>query len=132
MFFTTIPETDRLIEITERKKIAINYLTGWFTIDFCSIIPFDMFMKSAAVGHMSICETAECMPQQSDNASNANIMLRAPKITKAFRAVRLLRMVKVFKLMKKRQHLSKHFHPVLKLNAGKERLGMLIVAVFYV
>ena len=104
MFFTTIPETDRLIEITERKKIANNYLTGWFIIDFCSIIPFDMIMKSFAVGHLSVCETETCFNENIDNgnASSANIMLRAPKITKAFRAVRLLRMVKVFKLMKKR------------------------------
>lgn len=24
----------------DRKKIAINYLKGWFTIDFIAVIPF--------------------------------------------------------------------------------------------
>lgn len=29
--------------VRDRKQIACNYLTGWFTIDVISIIPFDEF-----------------------------------------------------------------------------------------
>jgi len=32
---------------TNRKKISINYLKGWFTIDIVSIIPFDEFLTSS-------------------------------------------------------------------------------------
>ena len=97
-FFTTIPETDRLVEVTDRKKIAKNYLSGWFIVDFCSILPFDIIMSLIGQGTIKFCDTST--DADSGGSSQANIMLRAPKITKAFRAIRLLRMVKVFKLMK--------------------------------
>ena len=32
-----------MIEITELKKIAKNYFSLWFWIDFISIFPFDEF-----------------------------------------------------------------------------------------
>jgi hypothetical protein len=41
-FFTTLPETDEEIEMTDRKVIALNYLKGWFFIDLMAIFPFDL------------------------------------------------------------------------------------------
>ena len=36
-------ENDDLVE--DRKRIAVNYLQGWFTVDLMSIIPFDLFFN---------------------------------------------------------------------------------------
>jgi len=98
VFFTTLPETERSQEITDRRKIVLNYLTTWFMIDFCSIMPFDTVMTSYTLGKLTICETEKC--DTGDCGSGVNVLLRAPKITKVLRGLRLLRLVKVFKLMK--------------------------------
>ena len=44
-FFTSIPETENEDEVLDRKKIAVNYLQGWFSIDFLSIIPFQVIFE---------------------------------------------------------------------------------------
>jgi len=46
-FFTAILDTETNGLITDKRKIALNYLKGWFIIDLISILPFD---KIAAVG----------------------------------------------------------------------------------
>ena len=33
----------------ELKDILVNYLTGWFIIDFLSVFPFNSIMKSGSV-----------------------------------------------------------------------------------
>ena len=38
-FFTSIPETEYEEEIMDKKIISVKYLSGWFLIDFLSIIP---------------------------------------------------------------------------------------------
>jgi len=44
-FFTALHnvETDQLI--VDKKRIARNYLSGWFWIDLVSILPFDKMIK---------------------------------------------------------------------------------------
>jgi glucan phosphoethanolaminetransferase (alkaline phosphatase superfamily) len=44
-FFTTTSDAKKATEVTELKKIAKNYLTGWFFIDLVSIIPFDLALS---------------------------------------------------------------------------------------
>jgi hypothetical protein len=55
MFFTTIPETERLSEVIDRRKIANAYLTGWFIFDLLSILPFDTIFSSFSRGKLTIC-----------------------------------------------------------------------------
>ena len=45
-FFTTIPEREEEEELTDRKQIAKEYLTGWFFIEFVAIIPVDIIFSS--------------------------------------------------------------------------------------
>ena len=40
-FNTSYTESEQMKEVYNRKKIALNYLKGWFIIDFVAIIPFD-------------------------------------------------------------------------------------------
>ena len=45
-FFESYYDEENNIHVTSLKKIAKNYLKGWFTIDFISIIPFESILKS--------------------------------------------------------------------------------------
>lgn len=44
-FFTTLYDEEKLVEIIDRKIIAKSYLSGWFLIDFLSIVPFEILMS---------------------------------------------------------------------------------------
>ena len=60
IFFTSLPETDERDEITDRKEIAINYLSGWFFVDIMAIFPFDL-MAAMFFGDFKVCP--ECDKQ---------------------------------------------------------------------
>jgi|LauGreDrversion4_2_1035121.scaffolds.fasta_scaffold84668_2 hypothetical protein len=46
-FFTSMTdEEDPNLEITDLKKIAIDYVKHWFFIDVVSTFPIDMFFES--------------------------------------------------------------------------------------
>jgi potassium voltage-gated channel Eag-related subfamily H protein 8 len=42
-FNCTYTHPDTMVEIRDRKKIAMNYLEGWFFLDLLAILPFDKF-----------------------------------------------------------------------------------------
>lgn len=44
IIFNTAYQLDDLTIIDCRKKIAKNYLTGWFTVDVLAVLPFDLIM----------------------------------------------------------------------------------------
>ena len=46
-FFHSYKDKSTGEEITNNKKIAINYLKGWFAIDFISSIPFELFFEKS-------------------------------------------------------------------------------------
>jgi hypothetical protein len=49
-FFTTVIDKETDEEIVDRKLIACEYLTSWFSVDFLSIVPFETIME-LFVGH---------------------------------------------------------------------------------
>jgi len=87
-FFTTYTDSYKQIEVTDHKKIAKNYVTGWFFIDLMSIFPFDAIL---------------------DGNSNANSLIRVARIGKMYKVVRLFRLVKILKLVKSNRRLVHHF-----------------------
>ncbi len=80
-FNTAYVDESTEIVITDRKKIALNYLRLWFWIDIGSTIPFDSVI-AFFMGH---------------TGSGALSTLRLIKI---FRLVRMLKLLRVFKLTK--------------------------------
>lgn len=40
-FFTTYTDDTTLIEVYDKKRIAVHYLKFWFWIDLVSIFPFE-------------------------------------------------------------------------------------------
>mmetsp|Transcript_34736 Transcript_34736/g.79659 ORF Transcript_34736/g.79659 Transcript_34736/m.79659 type:complete len:805 (+) Transcript_34736:53-2467(+) len=79
-FFTAFPVYTRFGRTLEfrRKKIARNYLTGWFIVDFLSILPFDIY--SLAI-----------------QDSRGSTLLSGIKLVKVVRLLRLLKLLRVLK-----------------------------------
>ena len=46
-FFHSYQDKSTGEEVTDNKKIALNYLKGWFCIDFISSIPFELFFEKS-------------------------------------------------------------------------------------
>lgn len=44
-FFSALHNVENNQLIVDKKRIAKNYLSGWFTIDLVSIMPFDKMIK---------------------------------------------------------------------------------------
>ena len=87
-------------EIVSHKKIAKNYMSGWFIIDFVSIIPIDLMTSGA----------------------DFNQMFRFIRIGKMYKLIRLFRLIKILKLVKSNKKLMNHFSEQMRINAGSERL----------
>ena len=66
--------------VVEHKLIAKNYLTGWFVIDFVSILPFD------TLG----------MVMESDDISQLKIF-RIVRLARLLKLLRVLRSSRIFK-----------------------------------
>ena len=77
IFNTAIYSQDeRLVE--SKKSIALNYLTGWFTIDLLSIIPFSMAF----------------------NQSRMNNLARVARVGRLYKLVKLTKLIRILKVMK--------------------------------
>jgi hypothetical protein len=44
VIFNSAYYTENMDLVSDRKKIAKHYLTGWFIIDFLAILPFDIIL----------------------------------------------------------------------------------------
>jgi hypothetical protein len=86
-FFTTIEDRERMTEVTDIKAICKNYLSGWFSIDFVSILPLDRIVNLF-------------LEAQSNGNNKANSIIRVLKIGKIYKLIRLIRIIKLLKLMK--------------------------------
>ena len=87
-FFTSISSKSGMVEIDDKKIIAVNYLKTWFIIDFFSIVPFDTIIRSVTVG------------SSGGEEQNVNTLMRTMKLTKIYKLIRLMRLVKIFKVLK--------------------------------
>ena len=97
-FFTTIPDEENMCEITDKKKIAWDYLTSWFPIDFISILPVSEVMLLISP------------PKEGESpSSSSNLLLRTAKLGKIYKFIRLFRLVKVFKILKNKDKLTSQF-----------------------
>ena len=70
--------------VISRKKIACNYLKGWFWVDFCAIMP--RFLRS--------------LENQDENSEFVKA-LAFLKIARIGRLIKLLRLLKIFKTFKR-------------------------------
>ena len=76
--------------IDDIKMISKNYLTGWFTIDIISILPFNDIMSGAGDG------------------SDINSMAKITRIGRMYKLVKLTRLLRILKILKARSKLLKY------------------------
>ena len=95
------------------------YLKGWFTVDLIAIVPIDHFVTMFE-------------DKKHSHFNQTNLLLRKPKIQRAFKVVRMLKLVKLLKLMKNKEKLQKNFRNGAKMRLGYERLGLLAGMIMYI
>lgn len=72
--------------MTDKDKIAKEYIKSWFIIDFISILPIDYIMLSSS--------------------NQATILARFARIGKLYKLIRMIRLAKVLKLLKSKKQVS--------------------------
>lgn len=92
--------------ITNRCKIAFNYLKGWFFLDLTSSIPFSIILEG--------------------NVRITNTVLKFAKLPKIYRLVKVLRMVKMAKFFKN-MNLYKKVINYLNINWGMSELFYFLI-----
>ena len=94
-----------------RKKIATNYLTTWFIVDFVSVLPVDSF-----------------------DFNDFNEIAKLARAFKIYRLVKLLRIARIIKLVKEKNNVSKLLKKLLRLQVGFDRLlfFIMIFMILYV
>ena len=108
-FFTAVSDENKIYHVTDKDKIAKEYIKSWFIIDFISILPIDYIMLSSS--------------------NQATILARFARIGKLYKLIRMIRLAKVLKLLKSKKQVSQ-FTQKLRINQGKERL--IFFTVFFV
>ena len=79
-FFLSYPDPETQQDVVSHKRIAKHYLTGWFTIDFVSILPFD------SLG----------LAMDSSDISQLKIM-RVLRLLRLFKLMRIFKSSRIFK-----------------------------------
>ena len=108
--FLSVYYDEEMKLIDDRKRIAENYLKGWFTIDLLAIIPFDVIL----------------------NSTDLSSMVRVVRVGRLYKLVKLTRLIRVLKIMKEKSKLLKYLNQFLKLGLGFERLFFLLLVFFMV
>ena len=78
--------------IDNRWKITLNYLKGWFSIDFVSIFPFEpvlMYVSDGGGANVSVRKSTKLVR-----------MARLPRLMKLLKLLKLLRILKMPNLLK--------------------------------
>eukprot|EP00347_Sterkiella_histriomuscorum_P023005 403336321 len=103
-FFTSYYD-DEYSLIDDRKVIVKGYLSGWFTLDLLSIIPFDQLFQTGSI----------------------NRLARIARIGKLYKLVRMTKIARILKIVKERKKLVKYFNEIIKIGLGFERLLFLMI-----
>ena len=86
-FFTSYPEDKTGKNITDRKLIVKNYISGWFAIDFLSVFPFEPVILAIYSG--------------SGNDMNIGNLTSIGKTARLARASKIFRLVRFIKVLLK-------------------------------
>ena len=90
MFFSAFHD-DEFHLIDELKPIAMNYLRGWFLIDFLAIFPFDSLITS----------------KNASSTEDINGIVRIARLGRMYKLIKLTRLIRIIKLMKQKSNLLK-------------------------
>ena len=102
VIFNTVIYDQEENMIENRKTIAINYVSGWFVIDFLSIIPFSLIL--------------------SGESSRYNNLARVARVGRLYKLVKLTKLVRSLTVMKDQNTSSKSINDYLNIKSGYDRL----------
>ena len=99
---------------TSHKKIAINYISGWFFIDFTSIIPLDLFISEPG-------------KHETTEGSNINEVIRMAKLSKLYRLIKVTRLIKLLRVARRSKQMMKSVRAMVVRGQAIERLIFFIL-----
>lgn len=105
-FFSAYFDTEDNL-VVSKKKIAKNYLSGWFWIDFLSVIPFELFFPE----------------------SKYNSLAKLIKVARLYRLLKLTKLMRILKILREKNKLLRIMTELLRIGIGVERLFIAIVSV---
>ncbi|CAG9335933.1 unnamed protein product [Blepharisma stoltei] len=92
--------------IISHKKIFLNYLTGWFFIDLCPCVPFDMIIQAY---------------------KNYSGLVRLSRLPRLYKLIKLTKMMRLSTVGKAKNRIAMYMSNLLKIDAGLERFLWLII-----
>jgi len=113
-FFTTIPDTENNLIITNKKTIALAYIKSWFFIDLISIIPLDKFIHNA-----------------SSKLTQLTKFSRFTRFSRLLRLFRIIRMAKILRICKDRKRIQNQTS-MIKLDPNLERILLFLVVILFI
>lgn len=133
--FNTVLVNDDYRLIEKRNLIAINYLTGWFTIDLMAILPVDL-LKNFFIESEE--EISEMNQQVLENGSDIELVkyngiiriIRIGRIYKLMKLARLFRIIKIFK--SKMIQMFRKANSELNISDSFEKLIIFIMISFLI
>ena len=108
VIFNSAYYKDEVELIEDRGTICWEYLTGWFTIDVISIVPFGLFF----------------------DVGSFTKAIRIAKIGRLLKLVKLTKLLRVLKLMREQTKILSYLHHFSKMNPGWERLLFFCIVFF--
>ena len=87
----------------DRKTIAVEYLKGWFSIDFISVVPFDLILGQGS-------------------GSDANNIVRIAKIGRLYKLIKLTKLLRLIRIIKNQKALMNYIHYIFRVSHGIKRL----------
>lgn len=113
-FFTIIPDSQNGGFISDKKKIAISYLKGWFAVDLISILPIDKIAQGASAKLVQFTKFS-----------------RFSRFARLIRLFRIIRMAKMFRLCKDRKRIAGKVD-FIKIDPVVARLLMFFIGVLFI
>ena len=101
MIFSTAYHDQDFNLVDNRRKIAMNYIKGWFLFDLVAILPFRWILAGS---------------------SNINGVVKIARISRIYKLAKLTRLLKVLKIIKEQNRVTDYMKEYIKIGVGLERL----------
>lgn len=108
-FFSAYIDDDGITVVTDRRKIILRYLKGYFLIDVIATIPFQYILSHS-----------------TSSLNKVGKLGRIPRVMKILKIIRLLKLLQIYKLQKFLEDLEIMYN----VHSGVSRMFKILVIVF--
>lgn len=128
-FFIPIQDYDEKY-ITSKSKIAVNYLSSWFILDFLSSVPINSILSIVLMINQDVSSATSSDLVVSKLKVSKNLTNIA-KLSRMYRLMKLVRLVKLIKISKNQKVKYKEKMNILEDMNISSTLKRLLVFLFY-